>query len=241
MRARSASFRLLFCSWARRSSVSPAARARTLPVEQRHRRAGRHHVHGRRGRLPQRRAARAAPTTTTTETTTGGAGGRQFSDREQLRRSGVGRRAERQSQDTFCPRGAAQARSGWIRPRLHAPHGVGRPILGPDRVRVRRPGDGSLRDGGLRKQGKSGGAGGKPPATLAEFQLAGFGGKDFYDISLVDGYNLPMRITPVAGTFTPWTRTTPMTAAPPGAAPISTPRAPRSSSRRTRPARWWPV
>ncbi len=49
---------------------------------------------------------------------------------------------------------------------------------------------------------KCGGAGGKPPATLAEFQLAGFGGKDFYDISLVDGYNLPMRITPVPGTFT---------------------------------------
>ena len=46
---------------------------------------------------------------------------------------------------------------------------------------------------------KCGGAGGKPPATLAEFQLAGFGGKDFYDISLVDGYNLPMSVTPVAG------------------------------------------
>lgn len=45
------------------------------------------------------------------------------------------------------------------------------------------------------------GAGGKPPATLAEFQLAGFGGKDFYDVSLVDGYNLPMRVAPVPGTF----------------------------------------
>lgn len=50
---------------------------------------------------------------------------------------------------------------------------------------------------------KCGGAGGKPPATLAEFQIAGFGGKDFYDISLVDGYNLPMSVTPVAGTFVP--------------------------------------
>lgn len=48
---------------------------------------------------------------------------------------------------------------------------------------------------------KCAGAGGKPPATLAEFQLAGFGGKDFYDISLVDGYNLPMSVTPVPGTF----------------------------------------
>ncbi|KAH8102162.1 Osmotin thaumatin-like protein [Cristinia sonorae] len=34
---------------------------------------------------------------------------------------------------------------------------------------------------------------GVPPATLAEFTLAA-NGKDFYDVSLVDGYNLPMRI-----------------------------------------------
>ncbi|KAF6167734.1 hypothetical protein GIB67_017229 [Kingdonia uniflora] len=35
-----------------------------------------------------------------------------------------------------------------------------------------------------------------PPVTLAEFTLGGDGGKDFYDISLVDGFNLPMSITP---------------------------------------------
>lgn len=35
------------------------------------------------------------------------------------------------------------------------------------------------------------GAGATPPATLAEFTL-GSGSKDFYDVSLVDGYNLPM-------------------------------------------------
>ncbi|KAF8188170.1 thaumatin [Mycena galopus ATCC 62051] len=34
---------------------------------------------------------------------------------------------------------------------------------------------------------------GVPPATLAEFNLNA-GGTDFYDVSLVDGYNLPMRI-----------------------------------------------
>lgn len=45
------------------------------------------------------------------------------------------------------------------------------------------------------------GAGGKPPATLAEFLFAGFGGKDFYDVSLVDGYNLPVRVAPTPGTF----------------------------------------
>lgn len=46
------------------------------------------------------------------------------------------------------------------------------------------------------------GAGGIPPATLAEFTMNGAGNQDFYDISLVDGYNLPMRIIPVAGTYT---------------------------------------
>ncbi|KAJ6409908.1 hypothetical protein OIU84_009405 [Salix udensis] len=37
------------------------------------------------------------------------------------------------------------------------------------------------------------GLGAAPPATLAEFTL-GSGGQDFYDVSLVDGYNLPMVI-----------------------------------------------
>ncbi|XAR61647.1 hypothetical protein NMG60_11016125 [Bertholletia excelsa] len=38
-----------------------------------------------------------------------------------------------------------------------------------------------------------------PPATLAEFTLNGAGGMDFYDVSLVDGYNLPMLVTPEGG------------------------------------------
>ncbi|TVU47853.1 hypothetical protein EJB05_07467, partial [Eragrostis curvula] len=32
--------------------------------------------------------------------------------------------------------------------------------------------------------------GGAPPVTLAEFTLGGADGKDFYDVSLVDGYNV---------------------------------------------------
>ncbi|THH29095.1 hypothetical protein EUX98_g5092 [Antrodiella citrinella] len=36
---------------------------------------------------------------------------------------------------------------------------------------------------------------GVPPATLAEFTLSAGGNQDFYDISLVDGYNLPLSIT----------------------------------------------
>ncbi|TFK75743.1 thaumatin-like protein [Pluteus cervinus] len=36
---------------------------------------------------------------------------------------------------------------------------------------------------------------GVPPATVAEWTLQADGNRDFYDVSLVDGYNLPMRIT----------------------------------------------
>ncbi|CAN1276471.1 Thaumatin-like protein 1 [Linum perenne] len=36
------------------------------------------------------------------------------------------------------------------------------------------------------------GLGAAPPATLAEFTLGSGGGMDFYDVSLVDGYNVPM-------------------------------------------------
>ncbi|EGO03963.1 hypothetical protein SERLA73DRAFT_175668 [Serpula lacrymans var. lacrymans S7.3] len=39
---------------------------------------------------------------------------------------------------------------------------------------------------------------GVPPATLAEFTL-GSNGLDYYDVSLVDGYNLPVAITNTAG------------------------------------------
>ncbi|CAN6305567.1 unnamed protein product [Urochloa humidicola] len=40
------------------------------------------------------------------------------------------------------------------------------------------------------------GGGAATPATLAEFTLDGSGGLDFFDVSLVDGYNLPIVITP---------------------------------------------
>ncbi|KAF8035435.1 hypothetical protein BT93_C1459 [Corymbia citriodora subsp. variegata] len=43
------------------------------------------------------------------------------------------------------------------------------------------------------------GSGAAPPATLAEFTLDGAGGLDFYDVSLVDGYNLPMLVVPQGG------------------------------------------
>ncbi|CAO3612478.1 unnamed protein product [Cunninghamella echinulata] len=37
------------------------------------------------------------------------------------------------------------------------------------------------------------------PASLAEFLLKGSGGKDFYDVSFVDGYNMPISIKPHEG------------------------------------------
>ncbi|XP_057970360.1 thaumatin-like protein 1b [Malania oleifera] len=44
------------------------------------------------------------------------------------------------------------------------------------------------------------GRGPKPPASLVEFTLDGAGGLDFFDVSLVDGFNLPVLITPHGGT-----------------------------------------
>ncbi|XP_010477228.1 PREDICTED: thaumatin-like protein 1 [Camelina sativa] len=43
------------------------------------------------------------------------------------------------------------------------------------------------------------GTGAAPPATLAEFTLDGSGGLDFYDVSLVDGYNVQMLVAPQGG------------------------------------------
>eukprot|EP00928_Gymnodinium_smaydae_P024574 TRINITY_DN19847_c0_g1_i1.p1 TRINITY_DN19847_c0_g1~~TRINITY_DN19847_c0_g1_i1.p1 ORF type:complete len:234 (+),score=0.25 TRINITY_DN19847_c0_g1_i1:67-768(+) len=43
---------------------------------------------------------------------------------------------------------------------------------------------------------------GQPPATLAEYTLNGGNNRDTYDISLVDGFNIPLSITPSDGTCT---------------------------------------
>lgn len=40
-------------------------------------------------------------------------------------------------------------------------------------------------------------AGAAFPASLAEFTFRGDAGKDYYDLSFVDGYNLPLAITPI--------------------------------------------
>lgn len=45
------------------------------------------------------------------------------------------------------------------------------------------------------------GAGGIPPVSLMEITFDGHAGLDFYDISLVDGFNVPMSMTPIPGTY----------------------------------------
>ncbi|XP_038990666.1 thaumatin-like protein 1b [Hibiscus syriacus] len=45
------------------------------------------------------------------------------------------------------------------------------------------------------------GAGAIPPASLIEFTLAPNNGNDFYDVSLVDGFNLPVSVTPQGGSW----------------------------------------
>ncbi|RWW18620.1 hypothetical protein BHE74_00014525 [Ensete ventricosum] len=43
------------------------------------------------------------------------------------------------------------------------------------------------------------GAGGATPTTLVEVTLQGGGGKDFYDVSCVDGFNVPVSVVPSGG------------------------------------------
>ena len=40
---------------------------------------------------------------------------------------------------------------------------------------------------------------GTPPNTLAEYALNQFNNLDFFDISLVDGFNVPMEFSPTSG------------------------------------------
>jgi hypothetical protein len=60
-------------------------------------------------------------------------------------------------------------------------------------------GAGSCATGDCGRGLKCNGAGGAKPSTLAEFTLNGDGNKDFYDVSLVDGYNVPLKITSAGG------------------------------------------
>lgn len=45
------------------------------------------------------------------------------------------------------------------------------------------------------------GAGGTPPVSLAEITLRGWGDLDYYDISLVDGFNTLVSVGPTLNKF----------------------------------------
>ncbi|PNT77749.1 thaumatin-like protein 1 isoform X2 [Brachypodium distachyon] len=87
------------------------------------------------------------------------------------------------------PPGAARAvpfPSGWSG-RLWARTGCAQDAAGRFACATGDCGTGSL---------ECAGRDGATPATLAEFTLDGGGHNDFYDVSLVDGYNLPILVEP---------------------------------------------
>ncbi|XP_031476469.1 thaumatin-like protein 1 [Nymphaea colorata] len=84
---------------------------------------------------------------------------------------------------------------------LQAPTGWSGRFWGRTGCEFDGSGKGSCRTGDCgSNQVECNGAGAAPPATLAEFTLGGAGGQDFYDVSLVDGYNLPMVVATSGGT-----------------------------------------
>lgn len=51
-----------------------------------------------------------------------------------------------------------------------------------------------------------GGQPGVPPTTVAEFNMLSWGVapyQDYYDVSQVDGFNVPMQVIPIENTFSP--------------------------------------
>ncbi|XP_042963727.1 thaumatin-like protein 1b isoform X2 [Carya illinoinensis] len=54
------------------------------------------------------------------------------------------------------------------------------------------------------------GNGASLPVSLVEFNVGMFGGRDFYDVSLVDGFNMPVSVSPDGGTGICHTSTCPM-------------------------------
>ncbi|CAL9158380.1 pathogenesis-related thaumatin-like protein 3.5 isoform X1 [Musa acuminata AAA Group] len=76
---------------------------------------------------------------------------------------------------------------------VKAPVGWSGRIWGRTGCNFDRNGNGSCQTGSCGSSLKCSGSG-ETPATLAEFTLAAL---DFYDVSLVDGFNLPVVVTPV--------------------------------------------
>ena len=81
----------------------------------------------------------------------------------------------------------------------HRPQPLERPVLGPYRLHVYRPSAvATARPATAAAQFQCAGDG-AIPATLAEYDLDACDGLDFYDVSMVDGSNLPMYINITKG------------------------------------------
>lgn len=89
----------------------------------------------------------------------------------------------------------------WLRPgqivNVEAPKGWSGRIWGRSGCSFDSSGKGGCITGDCGGQKKCHGVGGEPPATLVEFTLNS--PIDFYDVSLVDGYNMPISIVPYGG------------------------------------------
>lgn len=83
---------------------------------------------------------------------------------------------------------------------LNAPTGWSGRFWGRTGCAFNTSGEGSCATGDCFHGLKCSGSGGVPPATLVEFTIGGYGGKDFYDVSLVDGYNVPLSVSAAGGT-----------------------------------------
>ncbi|XP_047000296.1 pathogenesis-related protein 5-like isoform X1 [Schistocerca americana] len=58
-------------------------------------------------------------------------------------------------------------------------------------------GHGRCQTGDCGRRLQCNGTSGQPPVTFAEVNLGGWGSQDFYSISLVDGFNIPITIEPI--------------------------------------------
>jgi hypothetical protein len=76
-----------------------------------------------------------------------------------------------------------------------------RPVLGPNTCTTDASGKFSCETADCASgQVACNGAGAIPPASLVEINIAANGGQDFYDVSLVDGFNLPVSVATQGGT-----------------------------------------
>lgn len=88
---------------------------------------------------------------------------------------------------------------------IQAPAGWSGRLWGRTGCQFSSTGIGSCASGDCGGKLQCQGAGAATPATLAEFTIAGLQvnvKQDFYDVSLVDGYNIPIAIVPTSGSGT---------------------------------------